>query len=863
MAHKRFHYFVAAFGGLAALLLAVILVLQVAPVESQGKEEPAKSEIVDTVDDAAGKTQEPHESSPAPGGYYRWPQQVLWDNGPLVNCEGCGAGGADESVLQNTTLGMSELGFDHQMSLENWVADDFRVSNPEGWVIDKITFFAYQDNSPITSTITDTNWIIYDGDPSNGGSPVGESSGLDETTWSNIYRVTETTSGSVNRPVMANEVRTGGIYLSQGEHWLAWQTDGELASGPWAPPITISGVLTTGNGLQSLDDKATWNPALDTNTGARQGFPFILEGVPSGYLIDDSITFDFEDISSTGTEIILVDDETSDGIPLGFDFKFYGRMYSETHISSNGLLAMPPGQPSPFIGSRSIPNITEPNGIIAGWWEDLDPTGGNGQIHYQVLGSSPDRRFIVQFTDVEHFPSGNPSTFQFKLYERSDYIEVHYQSALSDGSTHSAGVENHIGQVGAQYVLTTTNLSTPLAVRYTPTAPNIEISPAQLQVEQPVNLQVSLPISVTNLGQNDLQWTFDEESSRAGQPSGEYVAGSHALSIGPAPNDSPLSPLEVTPSGAAIHNAYGWNSQNGPYYTVFDPADPTILPNTKIFPAGDNFVGAGEYSGGTVYMIDTAHNLYVVDAATGTTLDDYSATTPPLNETYSGLALDPTDGTMYAASTSVFTSTLSTIDPSTGIATVIGEITNAPAIIGIAIDGTGTLYGYDIGIDSLLSIDKATGTGTIIGSIGFDANFGQGIGWDPTTDSLIMAAFNNETFQAEMRIVDRATGNTTFAGVMGGDDPGGLNQISWLGFDDPGFCEPSDIPWASVTPNSGTTSGNSTDVIDVMFDTTGLAAGVYEGIFCVESNDAAEPILRVPVEMTVGYNTMLPFMIRR
>ena len=40
---------------------------------------------------------------------------LLYDNGPLVNSRGTGAGGADESVLQ-TTLGMNTYGFECQSS---------------------------------------------------------------------------------------------------------------------------------------------------------------------------------------------------------------------------------------------------------------------------------------------------------------------------------------------------------------------------------------------------------------------------------------------------------------------------------------------------------------------------------------------------------------------------------------------------------------------------------------------------------------------------------------------------------------------------------------------------------------------------
>jgi hypothetical protein len=112
-----------------------------------------------------------------------------------------------------------------------------------------------------------------------------------------------------------------------------------------------------------------------------------------------------------------------------------------------------------------IPTPGSPDGIIAGWWEDLLPPAG-GSIVYQTLGNAPTRRFIVQFTDIQHYPGGAPVTFQYKLFENSNNIEVHYQAAPSDSGTHTAGIENQSGTDGTEYAYTTTSLSTPLAVCY-------------------------------------------------------------------------------------------------------------------------------------------------------------------------------------------------------------------------------------------------------------------------------------------------------------------------------------------------------------------------------------------------------------
>ncbi len=215
---------------------------------------------------------------------------LSYDNGPLVTHPGGGADGLDASAVQNTSLGLDLLGFAHQFSSGKRIADDFVVD--EAGYIDTITFFAYQTNSGPPSTITGVYLQIWDGPPNDPGSTVifGDTTTnrLANTTFSNIYRVTETTLPSTNRPIMANTVDVG-ITLPPGTYWLDWMTDGSAGSGPWAPPISILGQTTTGNALQWID---SWSTLLDSGTNTAQGFPFIIDGysgvVP--WLSEDPIT---------------------------------------------------------------------------------------------------------------------------------------------------------------------------------------------------------------------------------------------------------------------------------------------------------------------------------------------------------------------------------------------------------------------------------------------------------------------------------------------------------------------------------------------------------------------------------------------
>lgn len=120
---------------------------------------------------------------------------------------------------------------------------------------------------------------IWDGPPNDAGSSVvfGDltTNRLLSSTFTNIQRDANYSPCDNARYIFAN-VASAGITLPAGVYWLDWKTDGSLASGPWAPPVTILGQTTTGNALIWVAN--SWLPALDPGTSTPQGMPFIIEG---------------------------------------------------------------------------------------------------------------------------------------------------------------------------------------------------------------------------------------------------------------------------------------------------------------------------------------------------------------------------------------------------------------------------------------------------------------------------------------------------------------------------------------------------------------------------------------------------------
>jgi len=129
-----------------------------------------------------------------------------------------------------------------------------------------------------------------------------------------------------------------------------------------------------------------------------------------------------------------IDDTWSDVIDLGFEFCFFGDTYSQILIGSNGVLSFElensgTGNGFSLDSGDSLPNssnstLTEAN--IFGVSHDIDPSVC-GDINYVVLGASPSRQFVVNYSEVCHYGTSCnslKSSSQIILYESSNAIDV-------------------------------------------------------------------------------------------------------------------------------------------------------------------------------------------------------------------------------------------------------------------------------------------------------------------------------------------------------------------------------------------------------------------------------------------------------
>jgi large repetitive protein len=173
-----------------------------------------------------------------------------------------------------------------------------------------------------------------------------------------------------------------------------------------------------------------------------------------------------------GTQLFIsVDDLWSDVMNLPFSFCFYGNLFNQILIGTNGLLSFDLSLANNvclWIFNSPIPTPGPPPGIynnsINGAYHDIDPSVGTitflppfiiypANINYAVLGTAPCRTFVVNFGTVPHYNCNNlQTTQQIVLYETTNVVEVYIQNkptcnSWNDGNA-VIGLQNADGTQG-------------------------------------------------------------------------------------------------------------------------------------------------------------------------------------------------------------------------------------------------------------------------------------------------------------------------------------------------------------------------------------------------------------------------------
>jgi hypothetical protein len=627
---------------------------------------------------------------------------------------------------------------------------------------------------------------------------------------------------------------------------------------------------------------ASTNPSGDTGTFTST---WTATDVLPGYTANDAATYNFVDVSATGTPLDLSDDGAA-AITMPFAFSFYGASSSDLCIGNNGGLLFGVSSCSSFpYNNQALPTTSLANPAILPYWDDMLP---NGTIYYAAVGTAPNRQFVVDYKDkLAYGDSGDPTgqtgaTFEVILNEADGSIDFEYETTTFGGvaSNYDNGVSATVGLQSAStfanpYSYNSTSLSDGLAIHWTPAtvvtytasaaatldvgSPSIITTPNASTGFTPkvtTGSSATSPLLIDNVGNRDLDWSLTPPAANAHFPKTPRTVAPVGT---PGIPTSPLAPFPSAGGKAKGPVPFGTSSvpvyatavhANGSDYVSFDALEPgtanVILANSvSLF--GITFVNDDfseqygvDYFQGDLYTISTLDGSATLIGNTG--LVSCCMVTP------AGMRSDPTNGITYLVITdyNARSSMLYTIDLSNASTTLIGPV-NA-LVRDIAIDNSGLMYGVDSDADTLVAIDKTSGAAEVIGSLGIDAVFGQGLDFDAETGVLYL---NSMAFDsATMYTVDPATGATTPIG------PSAV-EVDSMAIAKSGIAcsTPADTPWLSYDVASGTVTPDPDQTnpatVNIGFDATDLAPGTYTANLCVYNNDLAHSRVAIPVHLTV------------
>ncbi|MCA3011751.1 MAG: hypothetical protein INH41_05050, partial [Myxococcaceae bacterium] len=104
-------------------------------------------------------------------------------------------------------------------------------------------------------------------------------------------------------------------------------------------------------------------------------------------------------------------------LPLPFAFQFYERQYTSVNVTANGVLFFEPttNPNDDFPSNVSIPSTTEPNALVAPFWDDLDGNNATSAVRQQVVSGPNGQGLAIEFRDWNRRFGSYTLTFQVRL----------------------------------------------------------------------------------------------------------------------------------------------------------------------------------------------------------------------------------------------------------------------------------------------------------------------------------------------------------------------------------------------------------------------------------------------------------------
>ena len=278
----------------------------------------------------------------------------------------------------------------------------------------------------------------------------------------NVLPVVSASSNPISGVICGNGTVT---LTATGATSYSWNPGGSTSASINVSPLTTTNYTVTGttSGCSAQASKTvTVNPGVTAVAAA--SLSAICEGddailtASGGNSTNYSITaIPYSAPLGSGSAATSGDDNVSGSITIPFVFNYYGVNYNNLYVYTNGFVQLGSSSSSTNVYGQTLPNVSNPDNIIAGVLSDLNASAGT--ISTFTTGSTPNRVFSIYYNNIPFYCTGTGggcssnrrgnTNFQIRLYEKSNIIEVHVQnvanSSTTTGATKTLGLENSNG----------------------------------------------------------------------------------------------------------------------------------------------------------------------------------------------------------------------------------------------------------------------------------------------------------------------------------------------------------------------------------------------------------------------------------
>ncbi len=208
----------------------------------------------------------------------------------------------------------------------------------------------------------------------------------------------------------------------------------------------INGDELTSDQIKMLEDEGLINRDELDRTGGPDlfGYEFIDNEEPNGP------AYDWVDITGTGTIVTgLADDNHVGPFTIGFDLEFYGDIYTEFYVQSNGTISFTDQYIT--LGNSALPNPTH-NALIAWFWDDLNANNG-GTVYYEAVDIEGQDALVLLFDEYhDYWPSEGWTTSEVIIFASGKVVIMYdaIEEGMDTGSC-TVGIQNADGSDGLQY----------------------------------------------------------------------------------------------------------------------------------------------------------------------------------------------------------------------------------------------------------------------------------------------------------------------------------------------------------------------------------------------------------------------------